>query len=83
MQAMAPDGSSEAPPGLGDVTKPIGWLKYVAGAVAVVMFIVAGIMLFFHNRSGQSSEGPGKFGWIIGGILAIGCASGVVSAFGL
>lgn len=83
VQAAAPDGGAAPPPGMGDITLPIGWLKYIAGAVAVVAFIAAGIMLFFHNRSGQASEGPGKFGWIIAGILAIGCASGVVGAFGL
>lgn len=71
------DVVSTTPPGVSDkVSTVLGWVMWVGGAVAILGFIIAGIMLALANNSGQSNEATRYVGRVaIGAVLITGAAS--------
>ena len=51
------DVTPTAPPGVSEkISLVLGWLAWGGGAVAILGFIAAGVMVMLSNNSGQSNE---------------------------
>lgn len=81
LPAQIPNPSPVQPPGTDGLITVMGWIKWIGYIVAVIGIIVAAIMMFVSSRRGEGGEHMGRLGWIFGGIILIGCASGLVGTF--
>lgn len=73
-----PNPDPIAPPGSEKFVTIMGWLKWVALALAVVAIIVAGVMMGFNSRRGEGSEHAGRLGMIFGGVILISSATAII-----
>ncbi len=83
-QVPVPDPPAELPPGFDRFSNTIiGWLKGVAFAVAVGMFVVSGLMVMAGRRRSNQVATEGVFGtlWVAGGLAIVGSAALFVGAF--
>ena len=69
----------ETPPEAGQLTDILGWATWLGFGVAVLGLIVWGAR-FAWVRSGDSDREMGRMGAILGGVVIIGAASGIVAA---
>lgn len=74
---MIGDINPVTPPGVEEkVTQILGWVMWAGGAVAILGFIAAGIMLILSNNSGQANESARWVGRVaIGAVLVTGSAA--------
>lgn|SRR5690625_4148966 len=80
LSAGIPDpGSGEAPPGSGAILTILGWLRWIAGAIAVGAVIAVGILFMIRQRRGEASDAAGSLVTVLIGIILIGSAVSVVS----
>ncbi|MDO5722479.1 MAG: hypothetical protein Q4P06_08075 [Actinomycetaceae bacterium] len=74
------DVTSTTPPGIADkVSTVLGWVMWTGGAVAILGFIIAGIMLALANNSGQSNEATRYVGRVAMGAVLITGASALAN----
>lgn len=66
------DVTTTTPPGVADkVATVLGWVMWAGGAVAILGFIIAGIMLALANNSGQSNEATRYVGRVAMGAVLV------------
>lgn len=71
-----------APPGADKILVIVGWISWFAVIAGVIGIIIVGISMFFNHHQGRgSSEAAGKLGYVFGGLVLIGAAGTIVSAF--
>jgi hypothetical protein len=73
-------GRGVAPPGSDGVLTIIKWTAWVAFGVCVLGVIIAGAMMAISSRRGEGGEHMSRLGWVFGGAIVIGSASGLVGA---
>jgi len=79
--AAVPDpGRGSQPPGSGGIVTIIKWAAWIGLAVCVLGVIIAGASMAFASRRGDGGEHMSKLGWVLGGCIVIGSASGLVGA---
>lgn len=81
LAAVVDPGQGIAPPGADKITTVVSYVAWLATAACVVGFLVAGTMMALSN-SGHGSGGQhgSRLGWVMGGCVVIGMASGLVGA---
>lgn len=66
------------PPGVeAKVNAVLGWVMWAGGAVAILGFMLAGIMLILSNNSGQANESTRWVGRVAMGAILIAGAAGL------
>jgi hypothetical protein len=78
LMAAAPDVNyNEAPPGSEKLLKIVNYVGWGGFAIAVVGFVVAGIMMVVNSNSqhGGSGSQMKTLGWTMAGAVVIGTAS--------
>jgi len=79
--AAVPDpGRGSQPPGSGGIVTIIKWAAWIGLAVCVLGVIIAGASMAVASRRGDGGEHMSKLGWVLGGCIIIGSASGLVGA---
>ena len=79
--AAVPDpGRGSQPPGSGGLVTIIKWAAWIGLAVCVLGVIIAGASMAIASRRGDGGEHMSKLGWVLGGCIIIGSASGLVGA---
>ena len=79
--AAVPDpGRGSQPPGSGGIVTIIKWAAWIGLAVCVLGVIIAGASMAIASRRGDGGEHMSKLGWVLGGCIIIGSASGLVGA---
>jgi len=79
--AAVPDpGRGSQPPGSGGLVTIIKWAAWIGLAVCVLGVIIAGASMAVASRRGDGGEHMSKLGWVLGGCIIIGSASGLVGA---
>lgn len=79
--AQVPDpGQGQAPPGSENFTEILSWAAWIALAICVLGVLVAGAMMAVGSRRGEGGEHMSRLGWVLGGCIVIGSASGLVGA---
>lgn len=75
-------GEPQAPPGVGDKANTIlawgAWIVFALGIVGI--FIVAGKMAV-SNRRGEGGEHAASLGWVMGALILVSSAAGLVGWF--
>jgi hypothetical protein len=67
----------QAPPGSDKFLQIVGYAGWAGLAIAVVGFVVAGIMMVVSSSGQHGNSGQMKtLGWVMGGAVVIGTASG-------
>lgn len=79
--AAVPDpGQGAQPPGTEGFQTILKWAAWVGLAVCVLGVIIAGGSMAVSSRRGEGGEHMSKLGWVLGGCIIIGAASGLVGA---
>jgi len=79
--AAVPDpGRGSQPPGSDGLVTIIKWAAWIGLAVCVLGVIIAGASMAVASRRGDGGEHMSKLGWVLGGCIIIGSASGLVGA---
>lgn len=80
--AQAPNpGGGKAPPGSGDFETVLSWAAWIALGMCVLGVIVAGgAMALAHSGRHGGGEHAARLGWVLGGCIIVGSASGFVNA---
>ena len=80
LPADIPNPAPVQPPGTEGFITIMGWVKWIGFGLAGIAVILVGIQMFFNSRRGEGGEHAGKLGWVLGGIILIGAAAGIVSS---
>lgn len=76
-----PDPKPAQPPGMGGVTKILGWLKWIGLAVVAAAIILGGAIMAFNYRQGRDAMSAlEKILWPMVGAIVIGGGVAIVSA---
>ena len=79
--ATVPDpGQGSQPPGTEGFQTILKWAAWIGLAVCVLGVIIAGASMAVSSRRGEGGEHMSKLGWVLGGCIIIGAASGLVGA---
>lgn len=73
-------GQGSKPPGSEGLVTILKWAAWVGLAVCVLGVIIAGAMMAISSRRGEGGEHMSRLGWVLGGCIVIGSASGLVGA---
>ena len=80
--AVPDPGAGTAPPGSEGILKILRWAAWLATGACVLGLLIAGAGMAMaasgHGRGG--SEHATRLGWVCGGCIVIGAASGIVAA---
>ncbi len=79
--AQIPDpGGGQPPPGADQLTTILRWAAWIAFAIGVLGFLVAGAMMTVSARRGEGGEHASRLGWVMAGCVVISSSSGIVNA---
>lgn len=78
--AVPNPGQGSQPPGTEGFQTILKWAAWVGLAVCVLGVIIAGGSMAVSSRRGEGGEHMSKLGWVLGGCIIIGAASGLVGA---
>lgn len=73
-------GQGSQPPGTQGFQTILKWAAWVGLAVCVLGVIIAGGSMAVASRRGEGGEHMSRLGWVLGGCIIIGAASGLVGA---
>lgn len=72
-------GDGAIPPGTGSVLEVMGYVTWIGFAVAVLALIILGARIASGMRRGEGMASVGRMGIILGGVILISSAVGIVS----
>ncbi len=78
--AVPNPGQGTQPPGSDGIVTIIKWAAWIGLAVCVLGVIIAGGSMAVASRRGEGGEHMSRLGWVLGGCIIIGAASGLVGA---
>ena len=78
--AVPNPGQGSQPPGTEGFQTILKWAAWVGLAICVLGVIVAGGAMAISSRRGEGGEHMSRLGWVLGGCIVIGAASGLVGA---
>lgn len=73
-------GNGAQPPGTKGFQTILQWAAWIGLAVCVLGVIIAGGSMAVASRRGEGGEHMSRLGWVLGGCIVIGAASGLVGA---
>lgn len=81
--ASVPDPSPVQPPGADGLNLVLNWVLWIALALGVLAFIVAGVMMMLASQGRMQSGGQhtATLGWVAAGLIVISAAPLLVRTF--
>ncbi|HEX2073186.1 MAG TPA: hypothetical protein VHF92_05320 [Geodermatophilus sp.] len=80
VQAVVDPGPGVAPPGAEGITTIVQWIAWTVLAVCVVGVLIVGGRMALAHRRGEGAEYAASLGYVLGGAVLVGSASGLIAA---
>lgn len=72
-------GGGAAPPGSDKILMVMKWVLYIVTAACIVGFLTLGAKMALQHRRHEGGEHASGLGYVLGGCVLIGSASGIVA----
>ena len=81
VSAVPNPGGGTAPPGSDKIVLILRWAAWIVSAACVLgVLFCAGSMALAHQGRGGGHDHTARLGWVLGGCILVGMASGLVGA---
>ncbi len=78
--AVLDPGEGAPPPGAEGIVTIVEWIAWVVLAVCVVGVLLVGARMALAHRRGEGSAYAAELGFVLGGAILVGSASGLIAA---